>query len=122
MQKNYTYAVWSLRLGLAAMFGYSGIDILLHPTAWYWAVRGLPLFVQNIINTIGIDRYLMLQGASEVFFALVFLLWIWPRLTRAVALLAAFEMGLILLMVGVDSITFRDFGPMGASVALFFLL
>ncbi|OGZ56643.1 MAG: hypothetical protein A3H64_01825 [Candidatus Ryanbacteria bacterium RIFCSPLOWO2_02_FULL_45_11c] len=122
MQKNYTYAVWSLRLGLAAMFGYSGIDILLHPTAWYWAVRGLPLFVQNIINTIGIDTYLMLQGASEVFFALVFLLWMWPRLTRVVALFAAVEMALILLMVGVDSITFRDFGPLGAAIALFFLL
>ena len=122
MQKNYTYAVWSLRLGLAAMFGYSGIDILLHPTAWYWAVRGLPLFVQNIINTIGIDTYLMLQGASEVFFALVFLLWMWPRLTRVVALFAAVEMVAILLMVGVDSITFRDFGPLGAAIALFFLL
>lgn len=121
MRKN-KLAEWSLRLGLAAMFGYSGIDILLHPTAWYWAVRGLPLFVQNIINTIGIDTYLMLQGASEVFFALVFLVWVWPRLTRAVALLAAVEMAAILLMVGVDSITFRDFGPLGAAVALFFLL
>src|SRR3989338_10247043 len=117
-----TYAVWSLRLGLAAMFGYSGIDILLHPTAWYWAVRGLPFFVQNIINAIGIDTYLMLQGAGEVFFALVFLVWVWPRLTRVVALLAAVEMALILLMVGVDSMTFRDFGPLGAAVALFFLL
>ena len=119
---NQKKAVWSLRLGLAAMFGYSGVDILLHPTAWYWAVRGLPLFVQNIINAIGIDMYLILQGASEVFFALVFLCWVWPRLTRTVALLAAVEMALILLMVGVDSITFRDFGPLGAAIALFFLL
>lgn len=117
-----TYAVWSLRLGLAAMFGYSGIDIILHPTAWYWAVRGLPAFAQNIINGIGIDTYLLFQGASEALFALVFLLGVWPRLTRAVALLAAVEMALILLMVGVDSITFRDFGLLGASMALFFLL
>ena len=78
--------------------------------------------MQNIINTIGIDTYLMLQGASEVFFALVFLLWMWPRLTRVVALFAAVEMVAILLMVGVDSITFRDFGPLGAAIALFFLL
>lgn len=116
------YVEWPLRLGLGAMFLYSGYDILIHPTGWYWAVRGLPLFVQNIINTIGIDIYLILQGASEVFFALVFLLWIWPRLTRTIALLAAIEMALILLMVGVDSITFRDFGPLGAAAGLFFLL
>ncbi len=113
---------WSLRLGLAAMFGYSGFDILIHPTAWYWAVRGLPLFVQNMINAAGIDTYLMLQGASEVFFALVFLVWVWPRLTRTVALLAAVEMVLILLLVGIDFITFRDFGPLGAALGLFFLL
>lgn len=115
-------AVWALRLGLAAMFGYSGIDILLHPTAWYWAVRGLPLFIQNIIGGVGVDTYLMLQGASEVFFALVFLLWVWPRLTRVVALLATIEMAAILLMVGVDAVTFRDFGPLGAAIGLFFLL
>lgn len=119
---NQKYTEWSLRLGLVAMFGYSGTDILLHPTAWYWAVRELPAFVRDIINTVGIDTYLKLQGASEVLFALVFLLWVWPRLARIVALLAAVEMALILLMVGIDSITFRDFGPLGAALALFFLL
>lgn len=115
-------AIWALRLGLAAMFSYSGIDIILHPTAWYWAVRGLPQFAQNVINRIGIDTYLIFQGTSEIFFALVFLLWVWSRLTRVVALLAAVEMAAILLMVGVDSITFRDFGSLGAALGLFFLL
>ncbi|TSC78948.1 MAG: hypothetical protein G01um101429_624 [Parcubacteria group bacterium Gr01-1014_29] len=122
MLSNQKRVEWSLRLGLAAMFGYSGVDILLHPTAWHWAVRGLPAMVQDIINAVGFDTYLRLQGASELLFALVFLLWFWPRLTRVVALLAAIEMAAILLMVGVDSITFRDFGPLGAAVALFFLL
>ncbi len=116
------YIEWSLRLGLGLMFLYSGIDILLHPTAWHWAVRGLPLIVQNTINTIGIDTYLKFQGASEVFFGLVFLSWVWPRLTRVIALLATIEMAAILLMVGVDSITFRDFGLLGAAVALFLMM
>jgi hypothetical protein len=119
---NQTYAIWALRLGFAAMFGYSGVDILVHPTAWHWAIRGLPLFFQNIINTIGLDTYLMLQGIVELLFALIFLLWIWSRLTRLVALLVALEMATILLFVGIDSITFRDFGLLGAAIALFFLL
>jgi hypothetical protein len=119
---SYKKAEWAARLGLAAMFGYSGIDILLHPTAWHWAVRGLPLVLQNIIETIGLDTYLLLQGGVEALFALVFLLWVWPGLTRWVALLAAVEMAVILLLVGVDSITFRDFGPLGAALALFFIL
>jgi len=104
------------------MFGYSGIDLIWHPTGWHWAVRGLPMVFQNIINAIGINTYLQLQGVVELFFALVFLFWIWPKLTRFVALLAAFEMAFILLFVGVDLTTFRDFAPLGAAAALYFLL
>ena len=105
------------------MFTYSGLDIIMHPTAWYWAVRGLPLFIQNIINTIGIDIYLQLQGISELLLGIVFLAWFLPRwLIRIAALVAAIEMASILLLVGVDSITFRDFGLVGAGAALFFLM
>ncbi len=118
---NNKKAIWSLRLGLGVMFLYSGIDIILHPTAWYWAVRGLPLFIQNIINTVGIDTYLKLQGASELILAIAFLAWFLPRwITRIAALAATVEMAAILLLVGVDFITFRDFGLVGAGAALFF--
>lgn len=114
------FAIWSLRLGLGIMFLYSGFDIIMHPTAWYWAVRGLPLFIQNSINAIGIDMYLKLQGTSELLLAFIFLGWFLPRfLVRIAALVATLEMTSILVLVGVDSITFRDFGLVGAGAALF---
>ena len=120
---NQKYAIWSLRLGLGIMFLYSGFDIIMHPTAWYWAVRGLPLFIQNSITAIGIDTYLKLQGASELVLAAAFLAWFLPRwITKIAALVAVMEMAAILFLVGVDSITFRDFGLVGAGAALFFLL
>jgi len=122
IMSNQKYIEWSLRLGLAAMFGYSGVDLIWHPTGWHWAVRGLPLVLQDVINAIGINTYLQFQGVVELLFALVFLFWIWPKLTRFVALLAALEMLFILVFVGIDLTTFRDFGPLGAAVALFFLL
>ena len=114
---------WSLRLGLACTYLYSGLDLVRHPTAWYWALRPLPDFFQSLINSIGIDRYLQLQGASELVFAAVFLAWFLPsKIVRVFAALAALEMLAILLMVGINGETFRDIGILGAATGLFFLI
>ncbi len=111
---------WLLRLGLGLMYVYSGLDIFRHPTAWYWAVRPLPQFLQVLINNqIGINTYLKLQAAGELVLAFAFLAWFLPRkFVRWAALLAAVEMALILWLVGVDGVTFRDIGLLGAALAL----
>lgn len=116
-------AVWALRLGLGATYVYSGYDLFKHPGSWQWAVRGLPLFMQNIIDAIGINTYLQIQGVAELLFAAVLLLWFLPKkLAKFVSVLIVLEMVGILLFVGIDTITFRDFGLVGAAAALFFLL
>ena len=114
---------WALRLSFGCLFLYSGIDLIRHPTGWYWAVRPLPLFMQNIINTqIGIDRYLQMQGGLELVFAFIFVAWFLPKLlVRIVAIMVAAEMAVILLLVGVSGDTFRDIGLLGGAIALFFL-
>lgn len=111
---------WVLRLGFGCMFLYSGIDLIRHPTGWYWAVRPLPWAVQSIINNqIGIDQYLRAQGAIELLFALVFFAWFAPRwIVLVVSILVALEMGVILLLVGVIGDTFRDIGLLGGAIAL----
>lgn len=111
---------WILRLGLAGMYLFSAYDIYNHPTGWYWAIRPLPQSLQVLINNqIGLDRYLRFQAISEFTLALLFLAWFLPRrVVRWVALLAALEMILILWLVGIDSITFRDIGVLGAALAL----
>ena len=115
---------WVLRLGFGFMFLYSGIDLIRHPTGWYWAVRPLPWFVQNIINMqIGIDRYLQMQGLSEIIFAIVFLAWFLPAwIVKIVSILIAIEMAAILLLVGVSGDTFRDIGLLGGAITLSLLL
>lgn len=116
-QKN--YAEWALRLGLGLMFLYSGLDIMMHPTAWYWAVRGLPIVIQDTINAVGIDTYLKFHGASEYVLAFAMLGWFLPRgITSIAALAATAELALILLLVGVNYITFRDIGLLGAALSL----
>ena len=119
LQKN--IPEWSLRIGFGCMFLYSGIDLIRHPTGWYWAVRPLPWFIQNIINTqIGIDRYLRMQGGLELIFAFIFFAWFLPKwAVKIVSLLVVIEMVAILLLVGIIGDSFRDIGLLGGAIALF---
>ena len=114
---------WILRIFLAAMYFYSGTDIVLHPKSWYWAIRPLPEFVQGIINSFGIDLFLQIQGLIELVFAVILVLWFLPKIwTLIVAFLTALEMAVILIFVGIDAVTFRDIGPLGAALALYLIL
>ena len=111
---------WLLRLGFGAMYLYSGYDFLANPQHWYgfvpqWFSRAI---VPGVFPTI--DMYLRFQGAGEFLLGLVFLAWFLPwRWLRLAAFLAALEMALIIFFVGVDPITFRDIGLLGAALALF---
>ena len=114
---------WVLRISLAATYLYSGLDLLKHPKSWYWAVRPLPNFAQEVINYFGLDLFLQIQGGVELTFAIILILWFLPkRLTLTVVALAAFEMAIILLLVGLDGVTFRDIGILGAAISLYILI
>lgn len=114
---------WVLRISLAAMYAYSGLDLIRHPKAWYWAVRPLPVFLQGAINSLGIDLFLQIQGLIELTFAVILILWFLPKIfSMIVAVLITIEMALILIFVGVDGITFRDIGLLGASLSLYIIL
>lgn len=119
---------WSLRAGLGVMYLYSGIDILRHPTSWFWAVRPLFRFFPSSVQASFtqpsfMSNFLRAQGAVEILFALVLLAWFLPKkFARWVAGISVLEMAAILLFIPIDAITFRDFGLLGASLALFLLL
>lgn len=113
-------AEWPLRLGLGAMYLYSGYDLVVNPQHWYGFVPRW--FSQTVSAVASVENYLRLQGMGEFLLGILFLAWFLPRgLVRFAALAAAGEMALILLFVGVDPITFRDIGLLGASAALFLL-
>ncbi len=114
---------WILRLSLGAMYLYSGIDLVRHPKAWYWVIRPLPQFAQDVINAFGIDLFLRIQGLIELTFAVILVLWFLPKiLSKIVAIFIVIEMAAILFFVGVDGVTFRDIGLLGAALALYVLL
>lgn len=112
--------IFVLRVTLGLMYLYSGIDIVRHPTGWYWAIRPLPAFLQYIINNqIGINNYLLMQGIGEILLALVFFAWFLPSvIVQLAGLFSTIEMIAILFLVGIDAVTFRDIGLVGAGAAL----
>ena len=118
---------WSLRIGFGIMYLYSGSNLILHPTAWYWA---MPLWFKNLITSVvNLDTYLRFQGIIEIFFAVVLLGWFFKNsIVKIVALLSALEMVLILVFAFIPwseanfLITFRDIGLLGGAVALLAIL
>ena len=118
---------WVLRVSLGVMYLYSGFNLFWHPSAWQWA---LPYWLKQIITQfIAVNSYLKFQGIVEIAMAALFLLWfLKPAIVRWVALLSVLEMVVILILAFFPfsetnfSITFRDIGILGASLALFLLL
>ena len=119
---------WALRAGLGAMYVYSGIDIIRHPTSWFWAVRPmLKLLPASMRASLGASevmiKYLIFQGIGELVLAFLILGWFLPRyLVKWAALVSILEFAVILILIPIDAITFRDIGLLGAFIALWLVL
>ncbi|MDP3792473.1 MAG: hypothetical protein Q8Q89_01960 [bacterium] len=119
---------WALRGGLGVMYLYSGVDIIRHPTAWFWAIRPVfkwfPTSLQaSLTQPAFMKKFLLFQGVVEVVFAVVLLAWFLPKkYAKWVAGLTTLEMAAILLIIPIDAVTFRDFGLLGGGLALFLIL
>lgn len=113
--------LWILRLSLGLAYLYSGYDLLVHPTGWYWAIRGLPQFIQTIItDSIGLDHFLRTQGVGELVIAFALVAWFLPKWAlKWASFLVVAQMALILIFVGLSLDTFRDIVILGAGLALF---
>lgn len=114
------HPAWPLRIGLGLMYVYSGISLIRNPFDWQGF---LPVWFSAAVNRVmPLETYLAIQGVGELALAAVFLGWLVPFwVVRIAAGLAALEISGILLFTGVDLITFRDIGLLGAATALFML-
>jgi hypothetical protein len=115
----------SLRLGLGTMFLYSGFHMFNNPNSWTWAIPSWFRKMVEVGTGIPIESYLKMQAVSEVILALALLAWFLPRrIMRWFAALATIELAGILVLgeTGIDAITFRDLGALGAALALTLIL
>lgn len=100
------------------MYAYSGYDLITTPSHWQLFV---PAWLLGILSAVGLpaETFLRLQGVVELAMVFVFVAWFLPRrFVFWAAAVSAVELAAILLFFGVDLITFRDIGLVGASGAL----
>ncbi|MEK7099441.1 MAG: hypothetical protein AAB916_02895 [Patescibacteria group bacterium] len=109
--------VWVLRAGLGLTFLYSGWDLTAHPYNWYGFVP--QWFSQMVTPVMPLEIFLRVQGMGELALAGGMIAWFLPR--RMVQIAAAFavaHLSVIIGAVGIDPVTFRDIGLLGAALAL----
>ena len=101
-----------IRIGLAAVFIYAGIHTLFNYQSWIGFVPG---WIQSILDP---KIFLYLHSGFELILGIFLLIGFFLPIT---SLLTFFDIFAILIFYGVDDVTFRDFGLMMASLALFLL-
>lgn len=103
------------------MYIYSGWSLFKTPTSW---TQFVPLWLKNFLTDFNfpITAFVQVQGVVELIFSAILIIWFLPgRLVKWVAIFSTLEMALILWFSGVDLITFRDIGVLGAFFTLFLL-
>jgi len=99
-----------LRIGLAGVFIYAGTSILASPNRWTGFV---PNWIESIIP---VQTFTMIHGTFELIIGLLLLFGV---ITSIASFLAFLDLLLIMIFLGINDLTFRDFGLALAALALF---
>lgn len=115
MTRSVRYSQLALRIGLAAVFLWFGIDKFLHPL--YWVHAWVPPWVVPMVIKVGLTtvQFVYLLGVFEVLVGLSFLTGVFIRMFAFLALLF---LVLIAVTTGLTEITVRDVGLIGGLVSL----
>ena len=106
-----------LRAGLAFTYLYSGLGLVTKPENWYGFAP--TWFVDLVENFISINTFLRVQGVAELILGILLLSWfLKPKFIFIVAILGTLQILSIIIFAGIDLITFRDIGLLGAWLAL----
>ena len=109
------YAYLALRLGLAAVFLWFGIDKMLHPTYWLnaWVPQGVQSFISSF--NLGGTQFIYLNGIFEI---LVGLSLVTGVFTKIFSIAAVIFLASVLVFVGISEVTVRDFAMIGGFFAV----
>ena len=111
MKNPEKYTPLILRIGLASVLLWFGINQLIEPAAWSGLVNE---FLENIIPAITLVR---INGVAEIVMAVFLILGLF---TRIVAVIHALHLLIIISALGYNDIAVRDFGLMVGAIALAF--
>ena len=109
--KNKDYSIPIIRISLALVLLWFGIDEIINPENWFGYV---PSWLSNVLP---LDLFFILNGTLEI--VVGFLLLIGLK-TRIVAFIAALHLLSITVVVGYNDVGVRDFGLTMMAVSLIF--
>ena len=109
------YSYLALRLGLAAVFLWFGIDKMFQPA--YWLNAWVPQGIQSLIEGFSLTglQFIYLNGIFEILVGLSMVTGVFMKFFSASAII--FLIG-VLVFVGISEVTVRDFGLIGGFVAV----
>ena len=109
------YSYLALRLGLAIVFLWFGIDKILHSAYWLnaWVPQGVQAFIARFSLT-GV-QFVYLNGIFEILVGLSLVTGVFAKLFSALAIL--FLIG-VLIFAGISEVTIRDFGLIGGFLSV----
>jgi len=111
--KNKDYSTVIIRIGLALVLLWFGIDEIVNPEKWFG------YFPQSLISLINIDlsTFFIINGVFEIIVGILFLVGF---KTRIVAVISALHLLSITIAIGYNDIGVRDFGLTLMAVSLIF--
>jgi len=111
------YSYFAVRLGLAIVFFWFGIDKFIHPT--YWLNAWVPPWFLDFLTKTSISgtQYVYINGIFEVLVAISLILGIF---TKFFSTLAIIFLTAILIVNGFTEVTVRDIGLVGGFLAVLF--
>jgi uncharacterized membrane protein YphA (DoxX/SURF4 family) len=110
---RYSYLV--LRLGLAVVFLWFGIDKIIHPAYWLNAwVASSALYLMDKVGLTG-TQFIYINGIFEILIGLSMVTGVFSKLFSFVAVLFLL---MLFLFVGLNEVTIRDFGLIGGFIAV----
>lgn len=112
--RNSSYAGVFLRLGLAIVFLWFGIDKFFSPTTWVAFVPGW----MHSLSPIDMNVFMYIQGAIETVIGVLLLVGYKTRLAAAGA---AAILVIVIISVGLNELGLRDFALLCGAIALMLL-
>lgn len=111
--KNKNYSIPIIRIGLALVLLWFGLDEIINPENWFGYI---PPGLSSILP-INLDAFITINGIFEIIIGFLLLIGYY---TRIIAFIAALHLLSITIAVGYNEIGIRDFGLTLMAVSLIF--
>jgi uncharacterized membrane protein YphA (DoxX/SURF4 family) len=116
IDKHKQYGTFIVRIGIAVVFLWFGIDKFVHTNNW---IGWVPMWMRSLIP-ISLTSFMYIQGVIETLVGFLLLIGFKTRFAAFLAVITLLGVELSMVGTGQVEIMLRDAGLLAASLSLFF--